>query len=442
MRNRRILSIDLGSAYTKIAVRPDWNAEANLLHDLPLATPDVDFCIPSVVARIERGGAATWSIGARAAAEVPGDGVTLYRYWKARLFSPEPGTEAARDEMGSSFAADGRDDAEQVAVHFFRELRESLERSPFADALHECTVRVCVPKMEASEDADALLAGILGRSGWRPARGRTTVYEPESNACGVFTRGRNATWFPPRVSFTPSEGRSLQLRDMLEPEGLLEAFRRVAGSFGVLVIDIGGFTTDFGYVEFDTSFSSASWQRPTIVQQSYELGIRELDHAIFHILGDEARQVVQHLSSGEWDEVKSRLYHGETVTLEAPGGGRVTIGGDGDLERMAGVVREFAARVIRVRDRFCQSHVRGPINAQTLTGGGAMISSIRQAISRELGSDERTHVHDLLDEAEPERTLTLRGSRFDGNDVEARARRNLELVRGASAIGGCSVFFE
>jgi actin-like ATPase involved in cell morphogenesis len=442
MKNRRVLSIDLGSAYTKIAVRPDWNAEAGLLHELPLATPEVDFCIPSVVARIERGGATTWTIGAPAAAEVPGPGVTIYRYWKARLFSPDPGTESARDEMGLSFEAGRADDYPQVATHFFRELRETLEHSPFAGALHESAVRVCVPKMEASGDADGLLAEILARSGWRPARGRTTVYEPESNACGVFTRGRNATWFPPRVSFTPSEGRSLQLREMLEPEGLLAAFRRVAGSFGVLVIDIGGFTTDFGYVEFDTGFSSAGWQRPTIVQQSYELGIRELDHAIFHVLDEEAREVVQQLSSGEWDEVKSRLYHGEAVVLERPDGRHVTIGRDDDFERIGGVIQDFAARVIQVRDRFREAYIRGPVNAQTLTGGGAMISSIRQAISRELASDARAQVHDLLDEAEPERTLTLRGNRFDGSDVEARARRNLELVRGASAIGGCSVFFE
>jgi len=442
MKNRRILAIDLGSAYTKIAVRQDWNAQGNLFHDLPLAAPDVDFCIPSVVARTERGGGTTWMIGSPAAAEVPGDGVTIYRYWKARLFSPEPGAEAARDEMGSSFDADASTDYREVAVHFFRELRESLERSRFADALRECTVRVCVPRMEMREDADGLLADVLNRSGWRPARGRTTVFEPESNACGVFTRGRNATWFPPRVSFTPSEGRSLQLREMLEPEGLLQAFRRISGSFGVLVIDIGGFTTDFGYVEFDTSFSSASWQRPNIVQQSYELGIRELDHAIFHTLSEDARQAVQHLSSGEWDEVKTRLYHGETVVLEDASGRPVTIGGEKDFERTAAVIQAFAARVIEVRDRFCRTHVRGPINAQTLTGGGAMIPSIRLAISRELASDAAMHVHDLLDETEPERTLTARENHFDSSDLEARARRNLELVRGASAIGGCSVFFE
>src|SRR5690606_30034846 len=153
-----------------------------------------------------------------------------------------------------------------------------------SDPRSETPVRVCVPKLQAPRGADERIVGILERAGVHPARGRTTVFEPESNAVGVLTRGRNATWFPPRDSFMPSPGRALQLRDMLEPEGLLEAFRRLSGDFCVLVIDIGGFTTDFGYEKFDTAFRSDDWQRPEIVQSSYELGIRELDHAIFELL--------------------------------------------------------------------------------------------------------------------------------------------------------------
>jgi hypothetical protein len=438
VRNRRLVSIDLGSAYTKVAIRRDWNGESDLLRDLPLASHEVDFCVPSVVARVEAQGGTRWMIGAAAGAQTPGDGVRIFRYWKARLFSTE--AQARRDEMGQSPQASDGEDYEQVAVQFFRGLRESLERSPYGDDVAASAVRVCVPKIDAG-DMDARVGGILDAAGWRPARGRVTVYEPESNACGMFTRGRNATWHPPAAPFTPRAGHSLHLMKMLEPEGLLQALRRMSGSFGVLVIDIGGFTTDFGYVQFDTSFSSDDWHRPMIVQQSYELGIRELDQAIYERLDEDAQREVRKLSPSEWDALKIDLYRGAPVTLGAGGKAR-TIGGGGDGGRTVEALREFAKRVIAVRDTFCRDYVRGPINAQTLTGGGSMIAPLHNAVVRALATDEDARVYDLLDEDEPRRTLVLRGGNVTEQAVEARARRNQELVRGGSAIGGSSVFFE
>lgn len=442
MKNRTVLSVDLGSAYTKLAIRRDWHDESQLLRELPLASPEIDFCVPSVVTRVEGGGATRWLTGAAAATQPPAEGVTIYRYWKARLFSEHPEEQAEHDSLGRPGEGHDLDDYDEVAIEFFRGLKDSLQREPFALDLAHTSVRVCIPKLETYDGAEDRIIDILERAGVRPARGRATVYEPESNACGVLTRGRNATWFPPRVSFMPSPGRALQLRDMLEPEGLLEAFRRVSGSFGVLVIDIGGFTTDFGYVKFDTSFSSDEWQRPEIVQSSYELGIRELDHAIFEGLGPHAREAVEALSSSEWDAHKARLYRGETVTLTRPGGAPVQVGRGKDAEAIAAAIASFARRVARARDRFREDYVRGPINAQTLTGGGAMIPPIREALARALSAEEGIQVSDLLDPDEPRRTLTQRDGHADEPLLRARAGRNLELVRGGSAIGGSSVFFE
>lgn len=442
MNNRAVLSIDLGSAYTKLAIRRDWHDEADLLRDLPLATAEVDFCVPSVVTRVEAPTGTRWLTGAEAAAQPPGDGVTLYRYWKARLFSDHPEEQAEHDALGRPGQGHDLDDYEEVAVQFFRGLRESLARPPFGLDLSSMAVRVCIPRLERSQQAEDRVAAVLERAGVRPARGRTTVYEPESNAVGVLTRGRNATWFPPRVSFLPRPGRSLQLRDMLEPEGLLQAFRRVSGSFGVLVIDIGGFTTDFGYVQFDTSFSSDDWQRPEIVQTSYELGIRELDHDVFGRLGPEGQEAVEALSSSEWDALKARLYRGESVTLSRPDGSPVTVGAGSEADQIAAAIAAFARRVAAARDDFRERFVRGPINAQTLTGGGAMIGPIRTALSRALATREGVGVTDLLDPDEPRSTLAARQARVEDAEVAARATRNLELVRGGSAIGGCSVFFE
>lgn len=441
MKNRRLVSIDLGSAYTKLAIRRDWNGESELLRDLPLASGEVDFCVPSVVARVERRGGTRWMIGAAAAAQPPGAGIRIFRYWKARLFATGPAARVSRDEMGQAPQGDASDDYEQVAVQFFRGLRVSLEHSPYGGDVTGSAVRVCVPRIDAG-DTDGRVRHILEAAGWRPALGRVTVYEPESNACGMFTRGRNATWYPPAAPFTPRAGRSLHLVKMLEPEGLLQALRRMSGSFGVLVIDIGGFTTDFGYVEFDTSFSSDDWHRPQIIQQSYELGIRELDQAIYDSLDEDAQRQIRGLSPGEWDALKVDLYRGVPVTLGSAGGRPRTIGGGNDGGRMGTALRSFAERVIAVRDTFIRDHVRGPINAQTLTGGGSMIAPLHRAVVQALATDPDARVYDLLDEHEPRETLASRGGRVDAAAVEARARRNQELVRGGSAIGGSSVFFE
>lgn len=437
MKNSRLVSIDLGSAYTKIAIRRNWNAESDLLRDLPLASDEVDFCVPSVVARMDEGGGTRWTIGAAAAAQTPGDGVRIFRYWKARLFSTGAGAQVSRDEMGQAADTGGGEDYEQVATEFFRGLRRSLEHSPYGEDIAASAVRVCVPKIDVA-DMDARVGRILDAAGWRPAHGRVTVYEPESNACGMFTRGRNATWYPPAASFTPRAGRSLHLMKMLEPEGLLQALRRMSGSFGVLVIDIGGFTTDFGYVQFDTSFSSNDWHRPTIVQQSYELGIRELDQAIYDSLDEDAQREIRALSPSQWDALKVDLYGGAPVML---GNGR-RIGAGESAARTAEALRRFADRVIAVRDTFLREHVSGPVNAQTLTGGGSMIAPLHRAVVQALAADEHARVYDLLDENEPRQTLVQRGGYVEEEAVAARARRNQELVRGGSAIGGSSVFFE
>lgn len=441
MKNRRLVSIDLGSAYTKIAIRRDWNGESELLRNLPLASDEADFCVPSVVARVEGHGQARWMIGAAAGAQAPGDGIRIFRYWKARLFSTGPQAGVRRDEMGQSQEAYGSDDYEEVAVQFFRGLRESLEQSPYGVDVAASAVRVCVPRIDVA-DMDARVGSILDAAGWRPAYGRVTVYEPESNACGMFSRGRNATWYPPAAPFTPRAGRSLHLMKMLEPEGLLQALRRMSGSFGVLVIDIGGFTTDFGYVQFDTSFSSNDWHRPTIVQQSYELGIRELDQAIYDSLDEDAQREIRRLSPTQWDALKVDLYRGVPVTFGNGRGKARTIGGGDDEARTAQALQGFADRVIAVRNTFIRDHVRGPINAQTLTGGGSMIAPLHAAVVQALATEEDARVYDLLDEDEPQKVLTQRGGRVDEQAVAARARRNQELVRGGSAIGGSSVFFE
>jgi hypothetical protein len=302
------------------------------------------------------------------------------------------------------------------------------------------SVRVCIPKLKIVGGAENRITEIMREAGWKAAGGSATVFEPESNAVGVLTRGRNATHFPPSGDFQPRKGRSLMLSRMLEDGGLLAAYGRVSGEYGVLVVDVGAFTTDFGYACFDTSFARDDWQRPDVVQHSCELGVRELDHAVFQRLSPESQQAVRRLSTSQWDTHKTTLYSGKPIMLRHPELGRIVVGEGDEGKAIAAAILAFAKRVIRARDEFCRDLVKGPVHSETLTGGGAMISALRGAV---LKPGRRGRVlHDLFDPSEPRRALRQWNGTVNERAVELRARENLELVRGGSALGGCSVFFE
>src|SRR6516164_9762035 len=115
MKNTHVLCIDFGSAYTKVALRTGLNGPANLIRDVPLAPKETSFCVPSVVARVERKGGVAWSVGEAAARMAPGNGVRIYRYWKARLLSDDPTNEEC-----------------EVGVKFFKELQDTLEKMNLA----------------------------------------------------------------------------------------------------------------------------------------------------------------------------------------------------------------------------------------------------------------------------------------------------------------------
>jgi len=441
MRNSQVLSIDFGSAYTKLAVRMGWDDEAVLIRDTPVASRDSAFCIPSVVACVERSGKEEWLIGAAAANQLPGKGIRVYRNWKAGLFS-----EKTLSQDGGGGLALGSDcsgeECVQIGVRFFRALRKSLSQMPFDEEVTGLPVRVCIPRLGEGNSGEQRITVILKEAGWQVGSPRPAVYEPESNALGVLSRGRNATWIPLPMDFMPWRGRSVHLRDMLEPSGLNTAFRQMRDCYGVLVVDIGAFTTDFGYVRFDSSFRTDDWNRPTIIQRSYELGINELDRSVLQELRPEAREAIRTSSAGDWDSHKITLYKGDDVAFRNPRGGVLVIGQGDEGKAIKKALRQFADRVDQARMDFYEKARPDAIDAVHFTGGGAMIDLVRQVLTKRVEQEGVSRVYDLLDEEEARRTIRSRKGHADAGAIEARARQNQELVRGGSAIGGCSVFFE
>jgi len=426
-----LLTIDFGSAFTKVAVRTGWNTGSSLVHGLPLAAREPGFCIPSVVARVRGANGERWAFGTEAANQLPGPNVTIYENWKPGLF----GAAAA----GGRFTSDELTD---VATQFFRGLRSAMQEKTSDDDRPELPLRFCIPRLPERDASREFLSEILEASGWKLSPARPMVYEPESNVLGVLSRGRNVTWSPARQDFTYTPDRSPHLPRMLDPS-LSRAFREGAlqekrGYYGVLVTDVGAFTTDFGYIRFDTSFFT-DYSKPEITTASYDLGIRQLDDAVLECLSHEARGVIDRVSSAQWDTCKGQLYNGMPYQIPKREGGVVTLGQGKEASAIGDAVLAFAGRVCQARQEFCESKLTHAVHAGIPTGGGIMIPAVRQTLISRIKEEGTTTLHDLLDEDEPRGALSARASE---RDLERRRVENRDLVRGASAIGGCSVFFE
>jgi hypothetical protein len=449
MKNSEVLCIDFGSAYTKIAFRSGWDEAAQLIRDVPIAAKETSFCVPSVVAKVERMDGIRWAIGQAAAGLVAGDGTKIYRHWKARLLSDRPGEHERKDSLGEAPTTDMQENEyHQVGVVYFKTLKEALQRMDLPLALSKCPVRICIPRLGESRVCQKKITAMLIEAGWQLADNSPTVFEPESNACGVFTRGRNATWYPPKCSFP---GRFAHYPRMFDSDGLFGAFRQAAlsgqgGRYGVLVIDVGAFTTDFGYVEFDDSFYDNAIPKPDISQLSCEIGVRELDQAVYERMRPEVQQAVRRMSTTAWENAKRLLYTGKPAAVRNPAGGMLVIGDGSEASRILQGIEEFAARVVSGKDEFCRRQVKGKVHAQVLTGGGMMIPLVRETLIKAVKEEQGTRVYDLLDQDEPKQALLPRrtdsGWYHNEEEIDLRLRQNQELVRGGSAMGGCSVFFE
>ena len=429
MKNAEVLSIDLGSAYTKVAIRTGWGTSSTFVNDRNALPGDVQFCIPTVATRIRKNGSDQWIAGFPAAAMRPGSDVLILENWKAGLlgFPSILPSELCR----------------LAATKFFEQLRESLELTDYWEGVENIPVRVSVPALGDRRAVERVVTGVLKDSGWNVASGRATVYEPESNALGVLTRGVNATVVPPSLDFQRPLGRTPYLQEMLEP-GLRRAFEKweTGEPYGVLVVDVGAFTTDFGYAVFDTSLWDDNWKAPKIEQASYPTGVRDLDAAVKELLSPRVREVLETSSTSDWEARKAQLYGGEEVAFRDPKGGVLYVGSTSEKTKVKHEILSFANNIAALQKKFESSHDLEHIGAAILTGGGIMIDAVRDALAKAFKGGTTIRIHDLMDPQEPYKSLGKAGAPPHPADVAARLNLNHQLVRGGSAIGGCSVFFE
>ena len=117
----------------------------------------------------------------------------------------------------------------------------------------------------------------------------------------------------------------------------------------------------------------------------------------------------------------------------------MTLGERDEATAIREAIRVFAEQVWQARQEFCTSQLAHSVHAEVLTGGGFMIPLVRQTLVKRIKEAGTKTVHDLLDDNEARKALPSDASE---RAVERRRVQSRELVRGASAIGACSVFFE
>lgn len=422
-----LLCIDLGSAYTKVAERREWSDAAKLVRDSHV-DEEWSFCFPSLVAKVNKRGTEHWLAGQDALAQPPGDNVELFRDWKADFFA----SSASRRSTG-----------EEAAAHFFQGLRDHLARLGRKSVVAQSVMRICIPKLDGSDKRGAALVKIAATAGFTPAAKKPFTYEPESNTYGVLTRGRNYTWKPKEwLGLHPSYVKMYEPA----PNGLFAQIQSAARSrtklrYSVLIVDIGSFTTDVGSLTFEMTDDPDELDRPTVHQTSTPLGIRDLDRVILEELPAGFRKAVEGRPIGEWERNKQQLYAGQAIRVRSASGDRHEVGTEAHQRAMARLIHKHAEKIGKCVTEFCKTH---KIKAQEtiLTGGGATIQALRSQVIGALGTDGG-QVTDFLDKTEPLRSLlqiwTPRGWENDRKAIDERIRLNHDLLRGGSAIGGCSV---
>jgi hypothetical protein len=209
MNSSSLLCIDLGSSYTKVGMRSGWNERSKLLQDETVQA-DWNFCMPSAVASVYKNGRVTWLTGDEAFSQRPGEGIHVYQNWKKDVFPLDR----------------PKADAEHliVAYQYFCGMRERLPKVGTPKALLQAPCRLSIPKLNLSEAQGAELVKIAELAGFQMATDRPFVFEPEANACGVFTRARNAAWQPEGTpTLCPNY---LQMFDPDEKEGIYRSYTR------------------------------------------------------------------------------------------------------------------------------------------------------------------------------------------------------------------------
>jgi hypothetical protein len=481
------LSIDFGNSYTKIGIRQKLNEKSQALRsDIDLRYDEDNLCIPTVAARVIENGKERWLYGTEVKTGSKQSEIQVFRNWKPHFFRGE--TTPPNEDRANLNGKEGTGDAwsgftdgllekllkdgtlrpakekevraelkrrkavpEQVGPGFdykeigkgyFAWLRRFVE--PFCKlkgigTTDQIPVRITLPSLgENSALASLTLEAILKETGWKPATNRAALHEPVANLIGTFTGGRNLVWTSPK----PGSAENYSLVGMIGDSTLFKAIRSFAHTsrhtrppiYWVMIADLGGYTTDFAMVGFDLDNAEICQSgrvdgKRLLGDLSKQIGVHDLDKQIGDVLNGSQRKAFETLVA-DVDGLRIDFFHQAVYqNLRAYNTGKGIIGQEpNERKSIEEVIRQFADRVAESAEEFLLIEQYDHIDELILTGGGFNIPLVREAIRRKLERYNLKNSHIPL---------------ADQLDIPPRCRK-LEriLVRGATALGATSVYFD
>jgi hypothetical protein len=479
-----MLSIDFGNTYTKVALRAGPDSPGSALQDSSLKWDELNICVPTLAASYEKGGKTEWYYSTELMKfKESTPGLTVFRNWKPRFFdgtgrrlparAPAPAavggpaplptppglTDKAWATMRANLPPDvlgtlwtelgGRLDPvpdagpveetgpehKMIGLGFFHWLREFYDpicRKKIGRPASEIPARVSLPSFGSMHKAELLLSEILSEAGWMLDERSPTLPEPLSNAIGTFTEGVNATH---RSHDAPHYGEMFRHTGMLARmrEAILRGGPKTAW---VLIVDVGGYTADFAMVGLDLEDVDARIEghvdgKPRLAHHSEPLGVTDLDARVGALLPEAKRKALDEVIADPDQQRLEGFHKGCYGYLGRANLRRHLIGGTPkEKDAIRDVVREFASEVADEAEKFLDMHQYQQIDDLILTGGGTMIRSVQEALCKRLShyGVRKVHLH-WTDDEKPISSIPIHPLPY-------------VLVRGATAVGGASVYFD
>ena len=439
---RDMLCIDFGNSFTKVAVRKGTENPSALLSDAGVTTDDLlHSCVPTVAAQL---GGNQWFYGLEVETFQEGvEGLVVHRNWKPQFFlSPIhqliPGitgaTTGAPRRRGRPKKVAPPIDYDGIGVGYFRWLRNYWDAPCIMVTGKPCSqipVRVTLPSFGAQSGAELKLKNILAEAGWTFDDSFPVLPEPLANVIGALSNGANHRH--PKVN-------QADYGQMFRETGLFQRMRQAVLADGAkvawtLIVDVGGFTTDFAMLGIDLTLLSAELAgeidgKPGLKHYSKALGIADLDRRV--------RGVIPAAKQGAFDEILAKPGTRRLEGFHENVYGRTTrqvlkrgvVAGETEAERTAirHVIAEFAGEVADGTEEFLNYHNYDRIDDVILTGGGTMIPEIRDTLMTRLKYYGYRVAHCHIP---------------TGEDAKPPFRRlSRQLPRGGTAIGGTSLYFD